>query len=188
MPKKLYQIQIALRGIKPKIWRRLIVEPEIRLDDFHRILQTAMGWTNSHLHLFRSGNFEYSPIEFEVEDTINSRRIKLSSILNMKVTQIRYLYDFGDFWEHDIILEEIIKEEIPGNVPRCLKGKRNCPPEDCGGIWGYEDLLKIISNPKHDEYESTLEWLAGHDDPEYFNLLQVNNSLMQKDYGCEWIE
>lgn len=188
MTKQIYQIQVVLTNTKPKIWRRLLVNSDILLVDLHRIIQTAMGWTNSHLHLFNDGITEYAPKEFEVEGSRNSRTIKLYSILKKEKSKILYEYDFGDSWNHDIILEKIIKEEDTGQIPRCIKGKRNCPPEDCGGTWGYSDLLLTISNPKHEDYESMMEWLGGNFDPEHFDIEEINNNLRQKDYGCLWIE
>ena len=188
MTKQIYQIQVVLTNTKPKIWRRLLVNSDILLVDLHRIIQTAMGWTNSHLHLFNDGMTDYAPREFEVEGSRNSRTIKLYSILKKEKSKILYEYDFGDSWNHDIILEKIIKEEDTGQIPRCIKGKRNCPPEDCGGTWGYSDLLLTISNPKHEDYESMMEWLGGNFDPEYFDIDEINNNLRQKDYGCLWIE
>ena len=188
MTKPIYQIQVVLTNTKQKIWRRLLVNSDILLVDLHRIIQTAMGWTNSHLHLFNDGLTDYAPKEFEVEESRNSRTIKLNSILKKEKSKILYEYDFGDSWNHDIILEKIIKEEETGQIPRCIKGKRNCPPEDCGGTWGYNDLLLTISNPKHEDYESMMEWLGGNFDPEYFDIDEINNNLRQKDYGCLWIE
>ena len=188
MTKPIYQIQVVLTNTKPKIWRSLLVNSDILLVDLHRIIQTTMGWTNSHLHLFNDGLTDYAPKEFEVEESRNSRTIKLNSILKKEKSKILYEYDFGDSWNHDIILEKIIKEEETGQIPRCIKGKRNCPPEDCGGTWGYNDLLLTISNPKHEDYESMMEWLGGNFDPEYFDIDEINNNLRQKDYGCLWIE
>lgn len=189
MPKQIYQIQVVLTDTKPKIWRRLLVNSDTLLVDLHRIIQTAMGWTNSHLHLFNDGKSDYSPEEFEVEGHKNSRKVKLSTILKKEKSKIQYEYDFGDGWIHDIILELIIKDEDEaGQIPRCISGKRSCPPEDCGGTYGYIDLLQIVSNPQHEEYEEMMEWLDNNFDPDYFDIDDINNSLKQKDYGCIWIE
>ena len=188
MTHRIYQIQIVLVNTKPKIWRRLLVNSDILLVDFHRIIQTSMGWTNSHLHQFNNGLTSYSPEEFEVEDTNDSRKVKLKTILKKEGSKILYEYDFGDGWIHDIILEKIINEEDKGQIPMCIKGKGNCPPEDCGGPFGYMELLKTISNPKHEDYESMMEWLGGEFDPDFFDLNQINQQLKKKDYGCLWIE
>lgn len=188
MFKKVFQLQITLIDSKPKIWRRILVNPDTSLVNFHRIIQTTMGWTNSHLHVFKDGIYKYAPKEFEVENTINSRNIKLNKVLKKENQIIMYEYDFGDGWEHEIKLEKILEEDEKNQIPRCIDGKRNCPPEDCGGIWGYEDLLKIISNKKNDDFEETMTWLGGKFDPENFNITQKNKLLKQKDFGCEWIE
>jgi len=187
MVKAVYQLKITLKDSSPEIWRRIIVDPDVLLVDFHRILQTTMGWTNSHLHLFHDGKYEYSPREFEVEETIDSRSVKLNEILTGENQAILYEYDFGDGWVHDIVLEKIIEEEEKGQIPRCIGGERNCPPEDCGGMGGYEELLEIISDPEHEEHEGTLQWLGGSYDPEHFNMDEVNERLSQKDYGCLWL-
>ena len=188
MSKKVYQVKISLKGISPAIWRRILVVPDISLVDFHRIIQTTMGWSNSHLHLFKNGREEYSPKEFEVEDNKDSRVFKLNKLLKREKNRILYEYDFGDGWEHIILLEKIVEVDEKEQVPKCLKGKRNCPPEDCGGIWGYNDFLKIISNPQHEEYEETMEWCGEEFDPEYFNIQEINELLSQRNYGCIWIE
>ncbi len=183
MSQQIYQIQISLSGTKPKIWRRLLVYSDTLLFDLHRIIQTAMGWTNSHLHTFTDGMTDYAPEELEIEEAENSRKVKLSTILKKEKSKIRYEYDFGDGWNHEILLEKIIKEEVGGQIPCCIKGKRNCPPEDCGGVWGYVDLLQTISNPKHEDYKSMMEWLGGEFDPEYFDMIKINQNLKQKNYG-----
>lgn len=97
---------------------------------------------------------------------------------------IIYEYDFGDGWEHDIILENVLPVDNNIKYPICLIGKMNCPPEDCGGIWGYTDMLEILRQPDHEEYESFIEWLGDEFDPDYFNKDEVNDLLKEKDYGC----
>jgi hypothetical protein len=187
MSKKIYQIQIALKGSKPKIWRRILIDSDILLVDFHRIIQTTMGWTNSHLHVFSDGIEEYSPKEFEVEYAKDSRTVRLDKILKEENSTINYEYDFGDGWEHIIKLEKILTPNDKLQTPQCIAGKRNCPPEDCGGIWGYSDMLEILKQPEHKEYESYIEWLGDDFDPEYFNKDAINEMLKGKDFGCIWL-
>jgi hypothetical protein len=187
MIRQVFQLQITLVDSKPKIWRKILVKPDTLLVDLHRIIQTTMGWTNSHLHVFKDGLYEYAPKEFEVEGTKNSSTIKLNKILKNEKQIILYKYDFGDGWKHEIKLEKIFEEDEKNQVPRCIDGKRNCPPEDCGGIWGYEDLLNIISDKKHEDYKDTMTWLGEKFDPEYFNLTETNKLLKQKDFGCVWL-
>ena len=187
MTKKTYQIQIVLKGSKPKIWRRILIDSDILLVDFHRIIQTTMGWTNSHLHMFSDGIEEYSPKEFEVEDAKDSRTARLDKILKGEKSEISYEYDFGDGWEHSITLEKILIPDTLLQLPKCIAGERNCPPEDCGGIRGYSNMLEILKQRRHEEYESYLEWLGGNFNPEYFDKDEINKMLKEKDFGCIWL-
>lgn len=163
------------------------MDPEVLLVDFHRIIQTTMGWKNSHLHMFSDGIEIYSPKEFEVGDAKDSRKVKLGEVLQEEGSWINYEYDFVDGWEHDIILEKVLPPDSRLQIPKCMAGKRNCPPEDCGGIYGYEDMLAVLKQPKHEEYESYIEWLGYKFDPEYFNKDEINRKLKQKDFGCLWL-
>ncbi len=112
-----------------------------------------------------------------MDDALDSRKTKLNKILVGEKDTLKYEYDFGDGWDHTIVLEKIVEVDDHQPIPVCIKGKRNCPPEDCGGVWGYEDLLEIISDPKHPEHEEMLEWLGVEFDPEYFNLEEINEQL-----------
>ena len=187
MAKKIYQIQIVLKGSKPKIWRRILIDSDTLLIDLHKIIQTTMGWTNSHLHLFSDGYEEYSPKEFEVEYTVDSRTVRLNQILKKEKSSINYEYDFGDNWQHTLILEKILSPDNQLQIPRCIAGRRNCPPEDCGGIWGYSEMLKILKQPDHEEYKSYMEWLDGDFDPDDFDKDKINDYLKEKDFGCIWL-
>ena len=177
---KTYQIQVVIAEIEPKIWRRLLVSSDTLLVDLHRILQTSFGWTNSHLHLFDNGLSTYSPMEFEVEETENSRIVKLSTILKRENFKVIYEYDFGDSWSHEILLERIIEKDAEGQIPRCIAGERNSPPENCGGTTGYQELLKTISNKKHPDYKNMMQWLGGKFDPEGFDIEKINKKLKRK--------
>ena len=189
MTKKVYQVQIALKGFKPKIWRRLFVPSDLLLSDFHKIIQTSMGWTNSHLHQFIKNRTFYT-VRMRDDDLWNEmnnvdyKKMKIADLLKNEKEKIVYEYDFGDGWEHDIILEKILPVDDKNKYPVCLAGVMNCPPEDCGGVWGYADMLEILKQPEHDEYQSYIEWLGGEFDSEYFNKDEVNGLLRKKDYGC----
>ena len=182
MKANIYQLKISLRDSRPEIWRKILVNSDVLLVDFHRIIQTTMGWTNSHLHLFEDNNNTYSPREFEVEGTKDSRVVKLFKLLKKEGDKILYEYDFGDGWEHNIVLEKII------SIPICIDGENNCPPEDCGGLGGYEELQKIIQDPEHFEYDEMMQWLGGKFDPGSFNIDETNKMLRKKDFGCIWLE
>ncbi|MEW6525457.1 MAG: plasmid pRiA4b ORF-3 family protein [Spirochaetota bacterium] len=178
-----YQLKISLNDIKPLIWRRFIVDSQIKLPDLHKVIQTVMGWTNSHLHQFiKDGKFYSEPDEESFIECIDYRKIKLNQILQKEKQSFIYEYDFGDGWEHKIVLEKIIKGNIYKH-PLCIDGQRSCPPEDCGGPYGYQDLLKIISNPNNDEYDEMMEWLGNDFDPEHFDIELINERLKRKNYG-----
>ena len=174
----IYQIKISLIGAKPPIWRTVLVPGDIGLADFHEVIQATMGWTNSHLHQLIANQVFYGipddDFELEMED---ENQYKLSQLLTKEKESLVYEYDFGDSWEHKISLEKILPSDPKIALPVCLKGKRACPPEDCGGIWGYEELLQTISNPKHPDHKEMLEWLGGEFDPEEFDLEEINEDL-----------
>jgi hypothetical protein len=133
-----------------------------------------MGWKNCHLHQFIKGREIYSePSDDIFYDYTAYRKVKLKEVLKKPKDKIVYEYDFGDGWEHSVILEKIIEDKIVKH-PICTGGKRNCPPEDCGGIPGYENLLEAISDPNHEEHEELIDWLGDDFDPDYFNVDEVN--------------
>lgn len=177
-PKTVYQLKVVLLGVKPAIWRRLQVPADITLDKLHMVLQEALGWTNSHLHHFMVGEQLYGMLDVDeyAEDLQDEKRFKLGQIVGEKA-RFAYEYDFGDSWEHGILVEKVLPAEPGVSYPRCLAGKRACPPEDCGGIGGYEELLKIIANPKHEEHEQTMSWLGGVYDPEAFDVWEADARL-----------
>ncbi len=182
--KNVYQIKISLKYIKPMVWRRFLVEDSIKLPDLHKVIQTVMGWTNSHLHQFIIKEMFYGgPNEDSFEEIVDYRKIKLKSVLSCEKEKIKYEYDFGDRWEHELVLENILNNQTI-KYPICLAGKRNCPPEDCGGPYGYMDLLKIVVDPNHEEYKEMKSWIGDDIDSEYFDQDGINRRLKRKDYGC----
>lgn len=187
----IYQVKITLERSKPAIWRRLLIPSGLLLGDFHKIIQTAMGWENAHLHQFIKDGMFYSlkyPGDDFWEDEINvdykKKKLRVSDMLKAEKDTVQYEYDFGDGWLHNILLEKILPEDKNVSYPVCTGGKMNCPPEDCGGIWGYYDMLEILKDPGHEEHEGYLEWLGGDFDPEEFDLDKVNEFLKSEDYGC----
>lgn len=181
MSKKIYQVKVTLKGSKPPIWRRLEVEADTRLDRLHDILQVAMGWTNSHLHQFIVGRTFYGELHPDYDgwgaDMLDEKKVKLSQLATREGFKFIYEYDFGDSWEHELLLEKILVPEVGINYPRCVKGKRACPPEDVGGVWGYESFLEAIRDPNHPEHLDMLDWLGEDFDPEAFNLAETNDAL-----------
>ncbi len=174
----IYQLKVTLKGSKPPIWRRIQVPADTKLSQLHWMLQDVMGWMNSHMHQFRVGQTYYgepSPdYDFEVED---ERKITLSQAAPGAKKKIVYDYDFGDDWEHEILVEKVLEPEPGVRYPICIAGKRACPPEDCGGVWGYAEFLEAIRDPKHPEHEDMLEWVGGAFDAEEFDLDFINEEL-----------
>jgi len=177
-PSQIYQIKITLKHSKPPIWRRLEVADSITLAHLHMIIQIAMGWDDSHLHQFSIGEIYYGvPDPSDFEEVQDERRVKLNHLLTEPKQKLTYEYDFGDSWEHDVLLEKLLPPEAGVDYPRCTAGKRACPPDDVGGIWGYESFLEAIRDPKHPEHEEMLEWAGGAFDPEAFDIAAVNAIL-----------
>ena len=150
---------------------------DIKLGKLHHILQAVMGWTDSHMHAFRVGMVQYGAASREFPGMFkNERTARLDQIVGVGKKLI-YEYDFGDGWEHDLKIEKVLTPEPGMCYPRCTAGKRACPPDDCGGPWGYEDLLEVLRDPKHEEHEEMREWIGGDFDSEAFDLDDVNQML-----------
>jgi len=175
---QIYQLKITLKESRPPIWRRFQVRSDVTLAKLHRIIQEVMGWFDGHLHQFIVGRIYYGvPDPDDLSETRDERKVRLDQILSVPGRKIVYEYDFGDGWEHEIVLEKILSPDPKTRYPRCLDGARACPPEDCGGIYGYADFLEAIRNPEHEEHEEMLEWIGGEFDQEEFDLEAVNQSL-----------
>lgn len=177
----IYQLKVTLRGIRPPIWRRFQVRGDVTLARLHHVLQVAMGWTDSHLHQFRVGREVYGvpdPEDFDWGPPVrDERRVKLSSVLRAEKARMVYQYDFGDDWEHDVRVEKILPPDPAAEAAVCVAGRRACPPEDCGGVWGYENLLGALADPNDPERAEMLEWLGGSWDAEEFDPVTVNELL-----------
>jgi len=176
----IYRLKVTLKGSKPPIWRRLEVPGNITLAKFHQVLQVAMGWTDSHLHQYIIANTYYGTPNpgFDLfGKTKNERKFMLQQVALREKMKFLYEYDFGDSWEHEILVEKILPMTEERRHPVCLKGVKACPPEDIGGLWGYYDFLEIMQDPKHPEHEEILEWIGDQFDPEYFDLEKVNKQL-----------
>jgi Plasmid pRiA4b ORF-3-like protein len=176
-PKIIYQIKVTLNYIAPLIWRRIHVPAEMSLEKCHRILQTALGWTNTHLYEFAAGSKRYGlPNSNFAEDIINVKSTSLRNVMPVENRKISYLYDFGDGWEHEIVLEKITPNVTDYQRVICSDGARACPPEDCGGVPGYEDILVNLNEPLKKRDKDLMIWLDGYD-PECFDLNEVNKAL-----------
>ena len=180
--KNVYQFKITMKEIKPAIWRRIQVPENYTFWDLHVAIQDSMGWTDSHLHAFKIINPEIEESEeigipddseFAEFPMLAGWEENIADWFSEENNKANYNYDFGDDWNHYVVLEKILPKEEGVKYPICLDGKRACPPEDCGGVWGYENLLEIIKNPDHEEYEEMMEWLGGGFDPEHFEAGKV---------------
>jgi hypothetical protein len=177
---QVYQLKISLKGAKPPIWRRVQVASDITLGKLHRIIQDAMGWFDCHLHSFLIHGVEYGQPAPEYDFQVRSERtVKLDQIVPKEKFKFLYTYDFGDSWDHEILVEKILPPDPQTHYPICLGGKRACPPEDCGGVWGYAEFLEAIQSPDHPEHDELLEWVGGEFDPEDFDLDAINDQLKQ---------
>jgi hypothetical protein len=172
-----YQLKVTLKNVRPPIWRRVQVH-DCSLAGLHDVLQVSMGWSNSHLHAFEVGGEQYGePGPMEEVEGHDEARTKLSQVVAEGFKKFTYTYDFGDSWDHVIEVEEALPAEAGVRYPCCTAGKRACPPEDCGGPWGYADFLAAVGDPNHPEHADMLEWIGGAFDPEAFDLSAVNKEL-----------
>jgi hypothetical protein len=179
-PSNIYQFKITLKEIKPKIWRRIQVPGNYTFWDLHVAIQDAMGWEDCHLHQFeilnpKTGEREIIATEDDEDsyETISEEKAKISQYFLSAKNKANYEYDFGDGWEHEVVLEKILPPVDGSKYPHCIAGERACPPEDCGGIWGYAYLLEIIADTKHPEYQERMEWLGDDFNSEEFDPKSV---------------
>lgn len=161
-----YRFKITLQGVSPRVWRRIEVPSDYSLWDLHVAIQDAMGWLDYHLHAFYFQQGQ-KPLEIGIPEfgddsgVIAGWKVRMSEFFTGPGIVSRYAYDFGDDWQHDVTLEEILPRKIGVKYPRCIDGRQPCPPEDCGGVEGYSRLRRILRNPKHRQYAETAEWMAG---------------------------
>ena len=174
-----FQLKVTLLDTKPPIWRRVLVDGGSTLDHLHEVIQAAFGWWNDHLHEFEVGRTRYGvpdPDEDWGEPPRDERRTRLAAIAR-EGTSFRYTYDFGDGWDHKIVVEKVLPADSTITVPACIDGRRACPPEDCGGTWGYRELLEILANPTHPEHDERREWVGRPIDPEAFDPSEFEDNL-----------
>lgn len=179
---RLYQFKVTLLESQPPIWRRIQVK-NCTLDKLHEHIQTAMGWTNSHLHQFEIDGERYGDPEllddgFEDFECVDSTVTKISEIVpkDGKRFQFTYEYDFGDDWKHEVLFEGCLRAEKGQRYPICVEGERACPPEDVGGVWGYAEYLDALADPKHEQHEEMLQW-RGPFDAEKFDADKATKAM-----------
>ena len=182
----MFQLRIAVRYIKPPIWRRVLVPDNWLLGDLHPLFVRVMGWGGYHLHAFRfGGGFkqdEYSTHQMVVESGAAVRdedSVFLGQVIHRKGQVFTYEYDFGDTWLHEVKVEKILSYDPNAVVPVCLAGERACPPEDSGGFPGYANVLRVLAKAETEEDREFRKWV-GHYDPERFDLEAVNRQLQSK--------
>jgi len=176
----IYQIKVTLEDSKPPIWRRLLVRGDMTLADLHDVIQAAFGWWDYHLHMFIVGGIHFGVPDPDYGDDLqmhDERKMRLNQITQHEGFRFRYEYDFGDSWLHQVLVEKILPPEPGQEVPVCIKGRRARPPEDVGGMWGYDHFLEAMGDPEHEEHDEYLEWVGGEFDPEAFDLEAVNQAL-----------
>jgi hypothetical protein len=171
------QMQVELRDVDPRVWRRLVVPDGITMADLAEILLVAMGWENIHLHLFEVGDVSYGPGDDDAEDDeIDEDTVVVSDALGSH-DQFDLEYDLGDGWIHDVVIEERSASAVA--FAHCLGGENACPPENVGGPGGYEDFLEAIADPAHEDHDEEVEWIGGSFDPAGFDLDAVNAALRE---------
>lgn len=172
------QFRVGLEEIQPAIWRRILVPERFTLLQLHRVLQMVLGWHDSHLHEFEIGGKRFGePDPSYPDDLVDEHGVRLRSFDLHVGSVIRYQYDFGDNWQHELRLEAIIALVLDSTYPLCIAGARSAPPEDVGGTGGYADFLEAITDPEHEDHDSNLVWAGGKFDPEAFSLADINQRL-----------
>lgn len=174
-----FRIKISLKGSQPKIWRRVVVKRGLTFQALHHVIQIAMGWHNCHLHQFHVYGEIFGPrrdqLNFGSDEHEDESKFKIGGLGLGSKNKVFYEYDFGDGWLHEILVEKLV-DDAPEH-PVCLAGELACPPEDCGGVWGYQRLLAVLKDPKDPEHEDMKEWIGEDWDAERFDLAEVNRSL-----------
>jgi len=174
--KNVVSLKVTLRGLKPPVWRRLLVPGSMTLGALHTAIQAAMGWHDGHLHAFDIDGEQFGDRR-TVDDVVDENRLTLNSLARSGVDRFAYTYDFGDNWEHTIAVEKRVPAVEGQAYPVCIAGKRTCPPEDCGGVWGYDELLAIMADPGHPDHAEYAEQFDEDFDPDDFDIEHANTML-----------
>jgi Plasmid pRiA4b ORF-3-like protein len=178
----IYQLKVTLLGTNPSIWRRLQVPPQVTLAQLHDVLQIVMGWQDGHMHEFSVGQRRFGRPDPQdrlmgLPSVENERSVRLSSLLSRIGSKAIYTYDFGDSWEHSIVLEKKLPGDPNATYPVCTDGQLACPPDDCGGIPGFYDLVEVLNDPNHERHQEMLDWVGDDFDPQAFFIAQINRML-----------
>ena len=180
-PLRVYQLRLELLFIEPVIWRTILVPETLTLPKLDRVIQAAMGWTNSHLHAWRIDGRRYGVPDPEWDspgELLDERKFTVGSVLGDHIDEFFYDYDFGDGWEHRIVVEKRLAADTERNTwPMCIAGANACPPEDVGGPPGYMDFVQAMSDPMHTDHLPTWRWNGGPFDPASFSLNDANRAI-----------
>lgn len=182
-PNRIYRINVALVGISPLIWRRLLVPEATSIAELHYMLQIVMGWEDYHLHRFQIYAKDYGISQIGgMGFSDNPWAVRLADFGFRVRDRFEYQYDFGDNWEHDLRIEAILETDPKKTYPVCIDGKRACPPEDCGGAWQYMHILHVLKSRWHPERREIRDWLGNSFDPAVFTRRSINAELRAKEY------
>jgi hypothetical protein len=173
-----YELVVTLEDVQPPVWRRVRVPGQITLADLHRVLQIAMGWRDTHLHQFEIAGEMIGVPDPEISIPLTDESKICLVDVALEKTRFRYDYDFRDVWRHVVVVERVSRDGEP--EVRCLDGQRACPPEDCGGWAGYDELREILAQSNHAEHAERLEKLGGAFDPEAFDVLEIDERLRRR--------
>lgn len=172
-----HTLKVTLRDVKPAVWRRIAVRSETPLPKFAGVLEKAMGWGGYHLHMFDVGGVLFGERDEDADYVIDERAATVHHVLPALKSKLRWDYDFGDGWEHDVVVEAIDSPQDLQRYPVCLDGKRACPPDDCGGPSGYQHMLSVLADPGAPEHADTVSWMPNGFDANAFDVAAVNRRL-----------
>ncbi|MCB9228486.1 MAG: plasmid pRiA4b ORF-3 family protein [Deltaproteobacteria bacterium] len=174
---------ISIIGTDPLVWRKVRLSNHMTLNDLHWAIQGAFGWENAHLHAFYvntgriSGNEMDDLDDPDGDENTDSNGISIHDLIEQREKKFTYEYDFGDSWHHEIKIVGTEPLETPMKVPECIDGERCCPPEDCGGVWGFENFLEVMADPSHEEYADMKDWYGRRFNAEKFSIADANKEI-----------
>lgn len=175
-----HRLKVTLRSVKPPIWRRIEVASDVTLDELSDLIEGAVGWLGGHLHAFEAEGVTYErpdPDGWSFRRSEDEAKHRLRDVLSEVRAKMRWDYDFGDGWQHNVVVEAIEPLDPDVEYPRCVAGRRACPPEDCGGPWGFRELLEAIAEPGHPRHEELTEWLPVDYDSEEFDPVEATEDM-----------
>lgn len=178
--KTVHRLKVTLRLVKPPVWRCIEVASNIKLSELSAVLEATMGWLGGHLHAFEAAGVFYEIPDgesFDFPPPRDERKARLGEVLPAMKSKMRWDYDFGDGWEHDVVVEAIEPMKTDAAYPVCVAGRRACLPDDCGGPWGYGNLLAAISDPTHEQHEELTEWLPPGFDADKFDIAEATKMM-----------